>query len=356
MTQPPSRCAAIFSSDSRTYFHKLPPLEVIRVMKPQISSKTGMWWGLGTSLLLVGLSTLYVVLSDPVAGLFYVALYAMFAFGIWRRQVWAAIAAAGYQLIPLATGELAGSSSPYGWITVALAILIKNAVAAGFLVAAIGLWEERSAHRTAPWLIVLALLSLGSASFRVYHQPTPSMENTLLVGDRILAERASWLMGRTPQNGNIIMFLYPKDRTKVFIKRVVGIPGDRLRMEGEQLYRNGSAVKEDYTIHLSKDRYFKRFPPAHDVAWTPGEESPFANHIDKGEIVVPDGQYFVLGDNRDNSLDSRYWGFVPRADILSSPVLIYASYEPTDDEGLRGLPKLHTIRDLRWNRLLKVPF
>jgi signal peptidase I len=162
------------------------------------------------------------------------------------------------------------------------------------------------------------------------------------------------LLGRAPQNGEIVVFRYPKDKAKLFVKRVVGVPKDRLRMEGERLYRNGALVKEEHAVYRSgRFRQFERFPPSDDSGWGRAEDgNPFANNIENGEVVVPDGQYFVLGDNRDNSLDSRYWGFVPNEDILARAVVIYGSYEPDEDSGTPSFLD-RTIRNFRWSRVLK---
>jgi signal peptidase I len=178
------------------------------------------------------------------------------------------------------------------------------------------------------------------------------MEETLQVGDLVLAERASWSLGRTPRNGEIIVFDYPRDPTKLFVKRVVGVPGDRIRMQGTKLYRNGSEVIEDYAVYKNISR--DQFPPSSAPAYiTEGiDDAWLQQHVRDGEILVPEGNYFVLGDNRDNSLDSRYWGFVPRENISASVILIYASYDTDlDSESLRALP---TILNTRWERLLKV--
>jgi signal peptidase I len=315
----------------------------------------GVWLGFGAAAVLALLNLVSAVFI-PVDGLFFTAICALFAWGIWQRQFGAAMAAMAYQIIPLTMMSLRTDKLEY--IVAMVAILAaKTAFAAAFLVAAIGLWKERAAHRTLPWLVVLLLMVVGFLSFRAYKIPVPSMEDTFLVGDRVLAERASWFLGRAPRNGDIVVFLYPKNREKLFVKRVVGIPGDRVRMEGTQLFRNGSPVKEDYAIHRSEQSRLKHFPPegGDSELFIEGSLDAFEDHIKNGEVVVPDGQYFVLGDNRDNSLDSRYWGFVPREDILASPVLIFGSYEPNDDD-LAPNALRQTILDVRWNRLLKLVF
>jgi signal peptidase I len=175
------------------------------------------------------------------------------------------------------------------------------------------------------------------------------MANTVLVGDRVLVRRSP---GAAVQRGDIVAFRYPPDRRQVFLKRVIGAPGDRVRLVQKALYVNGAAVIEPYAIHTTgyMDVYRDNFPnepffnlmmPARDM---------LAHHIAGGEVVVPDGNYFVLGDNRDNSLDSRYWGFVPQADIIGKPVLIYWSFAPPQQSLTQAKPWEGTIR---WNRLFK---
>jgi signal peptidase I len=168
---------------------------------------------------------------------------------------------------------------------------------------------------------ILALIFL-----RAYVMPTGSMENTLLVGDHLLALRT---FSPTATRGDLIVFRYPVDERQVFIKRVAGVPGDRVRLVKGGLLVNGSAVSEPYVRHLAREPYEYRdnFPSEPNTFVYPSALEMLEKNVKNGEVVVPPGNYFVLGDNRDNSLDSRYWGFVPASNLIGRAVLIYYSAE-----------------------------
>jgi signal peptidase I len=149
-----------------------------------------------------------------------------------------------------------------------------------------------------------------------------SMEDTLKIGDRILVQ----LLPRPlPKRGDIVLFRYPVDRQQTYIKRVMGMPGDRIKMIRKQLYVNGAAVQEPYVTHKAayEDSYRDNFPAEPDSAVTPGGLDMLRNHVSNGEVTVPDGSYFMLGDNRDLSWDSRYFGFVRLEDLLGKPLTVY---------------------------------
>ena len=167
--------------------------------------------------------------------------------------------------------------------------------------------------------------------------PSESMERTLLVGDFLLCNKqiyapsgriSSWLLPYRPvQRGDIVVFHY--SRPPMLIKRVVGIPGDRLRISDGHVIVNGMALDEPYAAfepappNLARDNF-----PA--TVYTDPEIDPewwrqMQNLTRDGELVVPQGQYFVLGDNRNHSKDSRFWGFVPRQAIIARPLVIYFS-------------------------------
>ncbi len=179
--------------------------------------------------------------------------------------------------------------------------------------------------------------------FQAFVIPTSTMENTLLIGDHILVRsfpRPN--LGR----GDMIAFLYPADRAQSFIKRVIGVPGDHIRIVGKVVYRNGAVLKEPYAVHKTGyvEPYRDNFPSEPTLPLERGGVEMLQNHVVGGEVVVPDGKYFVLGDNRDASWDSRYWGFVGFGDLIGKPVLIYDS----EDQPTGGSHRV------RWRRLFKL--
>jgi signal peptidase I len=152
---------------------------------------------------------------------------------------------------------------------------------------------------------VLALfLTLTATGVRAYFIPTTSMEPSLRIGDHLLVTK----LIHEPQRGELIIFPFPGDPTQTFVKRIIGLPGDRISIQNKTVIRNGAPLIESYAEH--RDNIIQ---PQRD---------------NFQEVVVPDGSYFVLGDNRDRSLDSRFWGFVPKASVLGRPWLVYWSYDP----------------------------
>jgi signal peptidase I len=135
------------------------------------------------------------------------------------------------------------------------------------------------------------------------------------------------------KRGDIIVFRYPIDIRQTFVKRVVGIPGDRIKVIQKQLFLNGKQVQEPYKYHKTEyfDSYRDNFPSEPNVRLYDPAVEMLRDHVKDGEVVVPPNHYFAMGDNRDSSLDSRYWGFVPRENIIGKPLIIYWSYDaPTD--------------------------
>jgi signal peptidase I len=117
------------------------------------------------------------------------------------------------------------------------------------------------------------------------------------------------------------------------VKRVIGVAGDRIKIVNKQVYRNGTPLEEPYKFHKTEyiDAYRDNFPGEPYVHLSEGALEMLEKHVVNGEVVVPPNMYFAMGDNRDNSLDSRYWGFVPRENIIGKPLIIYWSYETTTD-------------------------
>jgi len=216
------------------------------------------------------------------------------------------------------------------------------------------LWEWAKSLVIA-FTLFLVIRTFVVEAFRI---PTGSMENTLLVGDFLLVNKAVYgaqVPGTalrlpaidTPRHGDVIVFLPPHEPDKNYVKRLVGLPGDTLQMRDKVLYVNGDPVPEPYVRHGDPNDVFAPrmmwqleylAPPADPRTYRPTRDN-------WGPIVVPQTAYFVLGDNRDDSEDSRYWGFVHDEQIKGKPLLVYFSFNP---HSFHALPWL---TDIRWNRI-----
>jgi len=212
---------------------------------------------------------------------------------------------------------------------------------------------------------------------QAFQIPSPSMENTLLVGDYLLVNKLCYGGGglgdyvmpyRRVRRGDIVVFHYPVNPAQHFVKRVVGVPGDRVRLINKQVFVNGAPVKEPY-VHFSRpaNDLFRDSFPRLDVAAgeTPEWWVQLRKLVEDGQLIVPQGHYFVMGDNRDDSYDSRYWGFVPQTNIIGRPLLIYWSVQ--EGEGDAPAPNsvagrlahfayavTHIYQLTRWNRTLRL--
>jgi signal peptidase I len=211
---------------------------------------------------------------------------------------------------------------------------------------------------------------------QAFEIPSSSMEDTLLIGDHVfvdrvnLSPRTGWLPAipyRNPQHGDIVVFLSPAEPGLYVVKRVMGIPGDRIHLRDGHVFRNGQELNEPYVIRNgSYSPYRDNFP---DVPPEPGTVTPewhltMSSHIQNDELVVPPNSYFCMGDNRDVSYDSRYWGFVPRQNVIGRPMFIYWSFETPPDQYLKTSVSdrvafiaqigLHFFDQTRWNRMFRV--
>ena len=217
-----------------------------------------------------------------------------------------------------------------------------------------GIWDWTRSILVAFALFVIVRTFVVEA-FRI---PTGSMESTLLVGDFLLVNKAVYgadIPGTElrlpafaePRRGEVIVFTPPHDPTKNYVKRLVGLPGDTLEMRDKVLYRGGDPVAEPYARHIDGQgdavHPDMQWQSHHLLATGPGGYHPTRDNW--GPLVVPEGRYFMLGDNRDNSEDSRYWGFVPRSAIHGRPWFVYYSF----DAALRG--SFPWLRDIRWRRI-----
>ena len=240
--------------------------------------------------------------------------------------------------------------------------------------------HEQARNGIAEWTVTILLLLFGTTTLvQAFVIPTGSMEDTLLIGDHLLVDKLAYspdgsvskylLPYEEPKHGDIIVFRYPADISQTFVKRVIGVPGDRLKMVNRNVYRNGVLLNEPYVYHkLPYEAYRDNFPgePAQfgERLQDQLQREMLEHHVVDGEVVVPPDSYFAMGDNRDNSLDSRYWGFVPRDNIIGKPLLIYWSYEATTND-LAGADVNslvnhfidlgeHFFTRTRWTRTLRV--
>ena len=228
-------------------------------------------------------------------------------------------------------------------------------------------------NAVAEWTITILLLLFGTTSLvQAFVIPTGSMEDTLLIGDHLLVDKLSYapsgpvskyLLPYTPvKRGDIIVFRFPVDIKQTFVKRVIGVPGDRIRIVNKQVWLNGKAIVEPYKYHKTfyLDSYRDNFPSDPNTSVNERAIDMLRKHVVDGQVVVPPDFYFAMGDNRDGSLDSRYWGFVPRANIIGKPLLVYWSFDsPTEDLVDQGVDLRHLwdivrnfVPKTRWKRTL----
>jgi signal peptidase I len=230
-------------------------------------------------------------------------------------------------------------------------------------------------------LLVTVLLALFATTFilQAFKIPSPSMEGTLLVGDHLLVNKfifgghGAWyekiLPYRSLERGDIIVFKYPYQDHTHYVKRVIGLPGDHLKLVDQRVLVNGKPLNEPYVVHDAAAGYDPlnyNFPPQGVQLYSSPLVPEWAHEIKKyvrgDEIIVPPGKYFAMGDNRDHSSDSRYWGFVDRDAIMGRPFLIYWSVEASSADysassffqRLAGIFDilLHLPTRTRWSRML----
>ena len=213
-------------------------------------------------------------------------------------------------------------------------------------------------------IVIAVILALFIRTFVVqaFKIPTGSMENNLLIGDHLLVNKFTFgptassleralLPLRTIQRGDVIVFKYPEEPARDFIKRVIGLPGDTVELRDKKVSINGTPLDEPY-VHFIE-------PPGATSEFR--EVTSFDVRERYGPVTVPANQYFVMGDNRDNSQDSRYWGFLPRDYVKGRALVIYWSYDAGPevyDEGgagetLKGLGSVfvHFFTRTRWDRM-----
>jgi signal peptidase I len=270
----------------------------------------------------------------------------------------------------------------------------KTPKAAPVTVAAVAAPKPEKPKETTPEFIASIAIVLVTGLFiitfalQAFTIPSSSMENTLLIGDHVfvdrmlLAPKTSWIGKlipyREPSHGDIFVFISPAQPGLYVVKRVMGIPGDRIHLKDGVVYRNGERLDEPYVHRCDAkmmaagmckpyDAYRDNFPsvPVSDYEdVTPEWRLTLPSHVQNGDLVVPPGSVFAMGDNRDVSLDSRYWGFVPRENIIGRPMFIYWSFvTPRDEYERQSLGDriqwmfnivLHFFDQTRWSRMFHV--
>jgi signal peptidase I len=223
------------------------------------------------------------------------------------------------------------------------------------------------------WSLNILILLFGTTTLvQAFIVPTPSMDTTVMVGDHLLVDKLSYapagavskyfLPYTEPKRGDVIVFRYPMDISQNYVKRLMGVPGDRIRIRDKVVWVNSHALVEPYAQHVfpGLEPYRDNFPSEPSGPVVDRALQMLANNVVNGELVVPPGNYFAMGDNRDNSLDSRYWGFVPRENIIGKPLVIFWSYDAPTEEwvGNSGSHYADLAKNFffktRWNRTLKL--
>jgi signal peptidase I len=221
-------------------------------------------------------------------------------------------------------------------------------------------------------VVAVFIVTFAVQAFQI---PSGSMEETLLIGDYLFVDKLHFGSSYEPdllipyrpvQRGDIVVFYYPVNPAQHLVKRVIGVPKDRIRLVNKQVWINGVPQREDY-VRLedgAPDVFRDNFPRIDflsagiNARWF----QELRDHVDRGELVVPPGEYFVMGDNRENSYDSRFWGFVPEGNIVGRPLLIYWSLRDPGGDLLSAGDKIshflyvltHLFQITRWDRTFRI--
>jgi signal peptidase I len=245
--------------------------------------------------------------------------------------------------------------------------------------------EEKPRETTVEFLASLAAvlvtgLFIITFILQAFEIPSSSMENTLLIGDHVFVNREQfapptrWLGPLLPyrdiKRQDIVVFLSPAEPGLYVVKRIIGVAGDHIHLRDGVVYRNGEKLDEPYVIHsgpVTYDPYRDNFPSVAPNEFNnlfPDWEASVKQYIQGDDIVVPADSYFAMGDNRDVSYDSRYWGFIPRQNVIGRPMFIYWSFETPEHQylqkefsqriGFLAHVVIHFFDETRWRRTFRV--
>lgn len=226
---------------------------------------------------------------------------------------------------------------------------------------------RRSFLSAIQWITYVIVITIFVMTFVVqaFQIPSESMENTLLIGDYLLVNKVQYgprgiwgeiLPYESVKRGDIIVFKWPVHPEEHFVKRVVGVPGDRIHLVNGHVMVNGAPMKEDYAVYKrsAHDPFRDEFPtrsifsPLMTRSWW--ADIPLL--LRNGDLLVPEDSYFVLGDNRNESLDSRYWGLVPRENIVGKPLFIYFSLSRPQIAGLADGGNANDAKMMRFTNVV----
>jgi len=244
---------------------------------------------------------------------------------------------------------------------------------------------EKQSETTVEFLASLAAvlvtgLFIITFILQAFEIPSSSMEDTLLIGDHVFVNReqfapkTNWMGPLLPyrdiKRGDIVVFLSPAEPGLYVVKRIMGVPGDRLHLRDGMVYRNGEKLTEPYVMHkgpIFYDPYrdnFPAVPPSDAYNVSPDWQLQMRSHIEGEDIVVPADSYFGMGDNRDVSLDSRYWGFIPKENVIGRPMFVYWSFNTPPDQyrhteigervGFLVHVVIHFFDETRWRRTFRL--
>jgi signal peptidase I len=216
---------------------------------------------------------------------------------------------------------------------------------------------------------------------QAFEIPSSSMEKTLLIGDHVFvnreqfAPRTPWVAPILPyrdiRHQDIVVFFHPAEPGLYVVKRIIGVPGDRIHLRDGVVYRNGEKLNEPYVIHQTTGEnynpYRDNFPAVTASEFNnvvPEWQLTMRQYVQGDDIVVPPDRYFGMGDNRDVSYDSRYWGFIPRENVIGRPMFIYWSFETPADQylqkefsqriGFLAHVVIHFFDETRWRRTFRI--
>ena len=243
--------------------------------------------------------------------------------------------------------------------------------------------EEKPRETTVEFLASLAevlVTGLFIITFvlQAFAIPSGSMEDSLLIGDHLFVNRVQfaaptrWMGPLMPyrdlRRDEIAVFLSPEQPGLFLVKRIIGVPGDHIHLRDDVVYRNGEKLEEPFVRHKREHNpytdNFPALPPSERFGVTNQRwAQEMSSHIQGEDIVVPPDHYFAMGDNRENSYDSRFWGFIPRENLIGRPMFIYWSFvTPADQYEMTGMGDrlgflahivIHFFDETRWSRTLQ---